>query len=247
VVIGTHIPIVAVKVADALEPVVGSATVSVPEYVPLAAYVCPPLSVNDPEPPLMAPADVAVPSPQAMTAVRADAGSAVFASLTVPTVPLNATACVPAIVPPSTVSCVMHCPELQTLSVAQDVPSLPLMNESVHANCPLTQVVVPVWQTLVGTQVSPAVHGLHAPPKQTSFVPHEVPFVAATIESAHVATPPVHALTVPVWHGALAGVHDAPTMHALHTPPLQYSPDPQPVPSVTFPIGVHTAVPVVHT
>jgi hypothetical protein len=221
VVIGTHIPMVAVKLAAALEPVVGSATVRVPEYVPLAAYVCPPVTVNDPEPPLTVPAEVEVPSPHAMIAVRADAGSPVFASLTVPIDPLNATVCVPEIDPPATVSCVMHCPALQTLFAPQDVPPLPAMNESVQADCPLAQVVVPVWQTLVGVQVTPAVHASHAPAKQTLFVPHEAPSVAATIESAQVAMPPVHALTCPVWQRALGGVQGAPTMHALQMPPLQ--------------------------
>jgi len=77
-----------------------------------------------------------------------------------------------------------------------------------------------MWHTLLdGVQLRPAVHDAHDPEAlQTSLVPHDVPAVTARPVSVHVATPPVHALTVPWWHG-LAGVHAWFRVHALHVPP----------------------------
>jgi hypothetical protein len=49
------------------------------------------------------------------------------------------------------------------------------------------------------------------------FVPHAVPLLVDVMVSVHVATPPVHEVTVPLWH-RLVGVHDSPAVHALHTP-----------------------------
>jgi hypothetical protein len=62
-------------------------------------------------------------------------------------------------------------------------------------------------------------HETHAPLLHTRFAPHDVPSVTAVIEFVHVATPSVHAVTLPLSQGALGGVQTAPTVHALHTPP----------------------------
>jgi hypothetical protein len=92
-----------------------------------------------------------------------------------------------------------------------------LVTASTHVTCPVAHEVTPVWQALAGTQPRFAVQALQAPALHTMLVPQAVPLLTAVVASLHVATPPVQALTVPLWQ-ALAGVHGAPTVHALHVP-----------------------------
>jgi hypothetical protein len=90
---------------------------------------------------------------------------------------------------------------------------------STHTDAPVVQDVTPLWQALEGgVHTRPAVHATQEPVLHTRFVPHDVPSATAIIELVQVATPFVHADTVPLSHGAFWGVHAAPTVHALQTP-----------------------------
>ena len=57
---------------------------------------------------------------------------------------------------------------------------------------------------------------------------------------------PVEQSVLPVWH-ALAGVHDAPCVHALHVPLPHTFPAPHEVPFATFPVRAQTAGPFEQT
>jgi hypothetical protein len=110
-----------------------------------------------------------------------------------------------------------HWPEEQTRLVPQGVPSTALVTVSTHVEWPVEQDVAPVWHRFSGTQPRLDVQAMHAPALQTMLVPHVVPLPAGVFVSVHVATPPAHELTVPVWHASV-GLQDAPTTHALQTP-----------------------------
>lgn len=136
-----------------------------------------------------------------------------------------------------------HAPLSQTSLVPHDVPLAALMPVSVHDGAPLEQAVVPVSQALVGVHGAPNVHALHAPLSHTALVPQEVPLAALLPVSVHDGVPIEHD-RVPVWH-ALAGVHDAPVMHALHAPLSQTWLVPHEVPFATlFCVSPHTGSPV---
>ncbi len=111
----------------------------------------------------------------------------------------------------------LHTPATQTWLVPQDVPSVTWAPVSTHEEVPVAHEVVPTSQLFVGVHDTFAVQATHTPALHTWFVPHDVPFAAAFPVSVQVATPPAHDV-IPVWQG-LAGTHDAPGEHALHTPP----------------------------
>ena len=112
---------------------------------------------------------------------------------------------------------------------------------------PMVQVIVPCWQGLpAGVHVAFGVQATQAPlpshtPLEVVVVWHEAPAAAGAFWSVQVIAPPVHAVTLPVWHGLLAGEHALPTLHAEHVPPLQNSPLPHAVPSGAFIAALQTA------
>ncbi len=113
-----------------------------------------------------------------------------------------------------------HVPPLQTMLVPHSAPSARFIVVSTHVCFPVAQDVVPAWQGFCGAtsgQLVSLVHAPHAPPPHTLFMPHGAPLLMGLRASVHVATPPVHALTVPWLHG-LVGVHAALTVHGLHLP-----------------------------
>jgi hypothetical protein len=138
-----------------------------------------------------------------------------------------------------------HVPPLHTSFVPHDVPFASAVPSSVHTGTPEVQEVDPVWQAFVGVQVAPVVHALHAPLSQTSFVPQEVPLVAAIPVSVQADAPVVHDV-IPVWQ-AFAGVHARPAVQGTHAPLLHTAFVPHDVPSVAaFPLSVHVDEPEAH-
>jgi hypothetical protein len=110
-----------------------------------------------------------------------------------------------------------HLPAEHTRLLPHGEPSATFVTVSTHVDWPVAQDVTPVWQTVAGVHPRLAVQSLQLPALQTMFVPHAVPLLVDVMVSVHVATPPVHEVTVPLWH-RLVGVHDSPAVHALHTP-----------------------------
>ena len=106
---------------------------------------------------------------------------------------------------------------------------------------PVWQVMVPVWQRPLGVQLPPAVQLLHAPPLQTLFVPHEVPFATLPV-SAQTEVPVAHEVA-PV-RQAVAGVQATPAVQAPQAPLLQTLFVPHDVPFATFPVSAQTDIPV---
>jgi hypothetical protein len=135
-----------------------------------------------------------------------------------------------------------HVPLSQTMFVPQDVP-LPALPVGVQVCWPVVHEVVPVWHA-DGEHGVPAVHAVHEPLLQTSFVPQGVPLVAF-VALTHVVDPVEHE-TVPTWHTFPPGLHDAPAVHAPHCPALQTWLVPHGVPFAACPVCVQTGAPVVH-
>jgi hypothetical protein len=141
----------------------------------------------------------------------------------------------------------------QTSFVPQLVPLEAAEPVSTQTDAPDEQKVVPSSHALppAGHAV-PAVHGLHWPSSQTSFVPQSVPSVAFEPVSRQTETPVVHDVR-PVWH-AFAGVHarfetqevqEPLSQTSLVTEPLPFvTGAPHDVPLVTLPLSVQTEVPV---
>ncbi len=116
---------------------------------------------------------------------------------------------------------VTHDPLVQMRCAPHDPPSFTLLAEP-HIG-PLAQDIVPLWQGLSpGWQTALGVQETQTPLLHTPLATvadwHEVPSVAAFIESVHVGTPPAHEVTLPVPQGLPGGVHDAVKVHALQTP-----------------------------
>jgi hypothetical protein len=106
------------------------------------------------------------------------------------------------------------------------------------------QLMLPLWQTLVGVQGLFRMHEVHVPVSQTMLVPHDVPFGTVPVE-LHTETPVEHEVT-PVSHGLL-GVHETPAEQALQVPLSQTWLLPQVVPFETLvPVSVHAGTPVEH-
>jgi hypothetical protein len=76
------------------------------------------------------------------------------------------------------------------------------------------------------------------------LVPHVAPFVMLVPRSVHTGAP-VPQASVPLWQ-TLLGLQPEPFAHATQAPALQTIPEPQFVPAATFPVCVHTEVPVAH-
>jgi hypothetical protein len=139
----------------------------------------------------------------------------------------------------------LQAPSSHTSLVPHAVPLGAGLPVSVHTGRPVEQPVVPRWHVLFGVQVAPTVHAPHAPLSQTSLVPHVVPLAALFWVSVHTGAPVVQSV-VPVWQ-ALAGVHVAPCVHALHAPPLHTALVPHDVPlAALLPVSVHDGVPIEH-
>jgi hypothetical protein len=88
------------------------------------------------------------------------------------------------------------------------------------------------------------VHGMHAPLSQTWSVPHVVPFCTA-VALTHIVLPEAHDV-MPDMQTLPLGLHACPEEHGPQLPPLQTCPFPHGVPSLTWPVAVHTGTPVVH-
>ena len=85
------------------------------------------------------------------------------------------------------------CPEVPVHAVPG--AALPVM--FVHADTPVAQDVVAVWQTLAGVQDVPAVHDTHEPLSQTRLVPQPVPL--ATLPEEMQLCEPDEQSVLPVW------------------------------------------------
>lgn len=136
-------------------------------------------------------------------------------------------------------------PLLQTLSVPQPIPSGSFPPASMQLTAG-AHTVFPVWQALpVGTQSSPTVQDVHAPPLQTIPAPQSVP-LGAFPDSTHTGEPVLHAVT-PTRQGLPATAHVAPTTQAAQIPTAsQTIPVPQTVPAAALvPPSMHVGVPAV--
>lgn len=96
----------------------------------------------------------------------------------------------------------------------------------------------------------PGTQATQAPPAQTLPVPHAVPSAAKDPLATHTDAPVEHDVR-PSRQGLSAMTHDAPALHAPHTPARQTRPEPQEVPSATeapestqVAPGEHVVVPV---
>jgi hypothetical protein len=136
-----------------------------------------------------------------------------------------------------------HAPPQQTWPMVPHEVRFAALPLATHIDCPVSQLVAPVWHALPSMHAVPAVHASHEPLLQTSFDPHAVPFGTLVPVSMHVAVAPEH-MSVPVWQG-LVGGHDAPALQPPHMPPVQTWPGPQEVPlGALVPVSVQTATPV---
>jgi hypothetical protein len=136
-----------------------------------------------------------------------------------------------------------HAPATQTSPAPQTVPSGTLAPVSPQAAAPVLQLVAPTWHALLGVHAPPAVHPTQAPPLQTRFVPHALPFAAFAPVSRHVDVPVLQSV-VPTWQ-TLFGVHALPAVQATHAPALHTRSVPHAWPFRAFaPVSVHTATPL---
>ena len=115
----------------------------------------------------------------------------------------------------------LHTPVSHTMPVPHVLPLDRLTPVSVHSGTPVEQSVAPAWQTFVGVQAAPVAHATHAPLRQTSFVPHDVPFVALWPVSLHDGAVPEQSM-VPVWHRSV-GMHAAPASQGMGASPSEAS------------------------
>lgn len=140
----------------------------------------------------------------------------------------------------------LQTPFKHTWFAPQVVPGGALASVSTQTLCPVAHDVVPRWQAFsAGTQAWSAVHVLHAPAKQTWFVPQVEPFATNAPVSLHTGKP-VSQEVVPTWQGAPGSGQGAPTVQALHTPPPHTAFVPQLVPSGMLPVSVQTGAPLAH-
>ena len=139
----------------------------------------------------------------------------------------------------------VHVPALQTWFVPQDVPFESRVVVSMQVCTPVAQEVVPATHLFGFVEhAPPAVHAVQAPPLQTRFVPHTVPFDFAVVVSRQVWTPVAQDVT-PVLHGSGLVVQPAPAVQALHVPLLQTRFVPQLVPFASAAAeSTHVDVPV---
>lgn len=134
-----------------------------------------------------------------------------------------------------------HAPPQQTLPEPHEVRSgtLPL---ATHVDCPVAQLVVPVWHALATMHATPDVQAVHAPLSHTSLGPHAVPLATLVPVSMHVVVGEQE--SVPVWQ-ALVGVHAEPWLHAPQVPLLHTWFEPHGVPlGALAPVSVQAGVPV---
>jgi hypothetical protein len=125
-----------------------------------------------------------------------------------------------------------HIPDRQTRLAPQGVPSESEVIASLQTAPLALHDWVPMWQGLLGTQLVPALHATHVPPKHTFPLPHIVPS-GWLAESMHTETP-VAQEVVPT----LQGVADWQAWPALQPPqvPLLHTLSvPQPIPLGTTP------------
>jgi len=125
------------------------------------------------------------------------------------------------------------------LFVPQEVPfaTLPV---SAQTEVPVEQEIAPVRQAVAGVQAAPSAQSPQAPALQTLFVPHSVPFGRFPVSAQTDA--PVTQEVVPV-RQALAGVQEAPAVHAVHFPLLHTMFVPHTVPLTRLlPVSEHEMV-----
>jgi hypothetical protein len=111
----------------------------------------------------------------------------------------------------------VHTPELQTWLVPQTVPFA-------VGVVPFTQVWVPVAQDVVPrrhgsrlvSQAASATQLVHAPPLQTRFVPHTVPFGSGAAVSSTQVEVPVLQDVLPPRHGSGLAVQAVPSVQETH-------------------------------
>src|SRR5512143_111267 len=141
-------------------------------------------------------------------------------------------------------------PARQVFAPPQAMPSarLPV---SAQAAMPAEQLVIPVLHGFAGWHSIPAAQAVHAPARQTWFVPQPVPSAAGVPRSVQPAAP-VPQICEPRWHG-FAGtqtVEQTPQVVPLHgtqDPPLQTSLGAHGVPSTRLaPVSLQTAPAPLH-
>jgi hypothetical protein len=141
-----------------------------------------------------------------------------------------------------------HAPLSQTSFVPHDAPFVTLVPVSLQTGLPVEHDVVPVWHAFDGVHGAPVEHVMQAPLLQTSGVPaslgpHDVPFAVFVPVSLQTGAPDEQTV-VPTWHAFVAGVHEAPVVHAPHAPSSQTSLLPHDVPFVAFvPVSLQTGAP----
>jgi hypothetical protein len=92
----------------------------------------------------------------------------------------------------------------------------------------------------------PAVQALHAPFKQTRFVPQPVPFCSGASGSSRQSSVPVVQDVFPPRHGSGLVVHATPALQMVHAPALHTWFVPHDVPFATSPVSTQTGAPVAH-
>jgi hypothetical protein len=142
-----------------------------------------------------------------------------------------------------------HEPALQTWLFPQVIP-FAADTGLMHAEVPVAQDVVPVWQTLLlYTQPTLAVQATQVPPLHTWLVPHGVPSVTFAVLSVHCEVPDEQ-LDVPVLQTLPPGLHVAPVWQAPQVPLLHTAAPAAEVhaePFAATPVCVQTGEPVLQS
>jgi hypothetical protein len=136
-------------------------------------------------------------------------------------------------------------PAAQARFAPHIVPFAAFAPVSVQVIVPVPHAVVPTWQGFAGVQVMPAVHATQAPPLQTRFVPHAMPFATSVPVSLQTGVPVAHDCE-PTWQMPVDGTQVVPSVQVTHCPPLHTRFVPQVVPFVTLPVSRQVCDPVVH-
>ncbi|QDE67074.1 hypothetical protein BHS07_08550 [Myxococcus xanthus] len=74
---------------------------------------------------------------------------------------------------------------LQTWFVPHVAPGVTGVPVSSQTGCPVSQEILPTWQTLAGAQALPSEQALQFPEKQTLPAPQDAPFARGTPVSTH--------------------------------------------------------------
>jgi hypothetical protein len=135
-------------------------------------------------------------------------------------------------------------PPLHVCAAPHSVPT-DLLVVATQTDDPVEHDVLPFLHGSVGEQVCPVTHETHTPPLQTRSMPHDVPSSTFVPRSMQVWLP-VMQVSVPLWHGAVSGLHAPPWVQGTQVPALQTLFMPHDVPSGWFPVSAQTEAPVMH-